>query len=118
MTLVRLGLTGLLALQEVGNGKARGSTLGKGEATHPCEGHVHEDLAWPITDPTQMTMENRASNRTEPVDVTETEFYKETAQKDPKDWDDDRIREVKKDLMDKLRDPNATLIGVCSAVWR
>uniref|UniRef100_A0A1D2A9Z6 Phospholipase D n=2 Tax=Auxenochlorella protothecoides TaxID=3075 RepID=A0A1D2A9Z6_AUXPR len=58
-----------------------------------------------------VTIENRASARSEPVDVAETSFYKETAQKKLEDWNDDTIKKARVELLEKLRDPKKKMIG-------
>lgn len=45
----------------------------------PCSGQHMRNGARPLA---QMLVENRVSNRTPPVDLPETEFYKLTAQKE------------------------------------
>ncbi|EFN53116.1 hypothetical protein CHLNCDRAFT_137467 [Chlorella variabilis] len=60
---------------------------------------------------TIMLVENRISCRQPPVDMKETQFYKETAEKHPKQWDDDAILAAKADLMQQFRDPGRTMLG-------
>eukprot|EP00887_Chlorella_sp_A99_P005400 scaffold1.g5400.t1 len=55
--------------------------------------------------------ENRLAYRDQPVDLSETEFYKLTAKKEQKDWDDDAIAEARRELLDQLRDPERRMIG-------
>lgn len=60
---------------------------------------------------TLMLIESRLSNRSKPLEISDTKFYSETAKKNKKDWNDVAIMEGKKDLLDELADPNRKMIG-------
>ncbi|KAL4426377.1 hypothetical protein ABPG77_004671 [Micractinium sp. CCAP 211/92] len=60
---------------------------------------------------TLMLVENRISNRSPPVDLPETEFYKQTAQKELSKWDNGAIQAARSDLLRQLADPGRQMIG-------
>lgn len=60
---------------------------------------------------TLMTVEGRVSNRSPPVDMPNTEFYRQTAKTDPKEWDDEAICAGREHLLKKLADPDRHMIG-------
>ncbi|KAI3430585.1 hypothetical protein D9Q98_005178 [Chlorella vulgaris] len=60
---------------------------------------------------TIMLAEGRLSARSEPVDMKETAFYKETAGKDMKEWNDSTILAAKDDLMKEFASPERSVYG-------
>lgn len=60
---------------------------------------------------TLMLVENRVSNRSPPVDMPATDFYKLTAQTNMSQWDSEAIRAARTDLLQQLADPGRRLIG-------
>lgn len=57
-------------------------------------------------------MENRLSQRSKPVEVSETQFFRETAAKPVDTWDSDAIEAARAELLAQFNDPEATLIGM------
>ncbi|GAB4817815.1 hypothetical protein N2152v2_004861 [Parachlorella kessleri] len=60
---------------------------------------------------TLMLVENRLSRRDHHINMPDTDFYKETAQKDVKKWDDEAIKRAKTKLLAEMKDPDREIIG-------
>ncbi|KAL4430904.1 hypothetical protein ABPG75_006160 [Micractinium tetrahymenae] len=60
---------------------------------------------------TLMLVENRISNRSPPLELPSTEFYKQTAQRKLQQWDEAAICTARADLLRQLADPGRQMIG-------
>lgn len=60
---------------------------------------------------TLIVSEGRLSGRDATMDVDKTDFYKETAMKPQKEWDDAKIREARLDYLKRCADPERHLLG-------
>ncbi len=64
-----------------------------------------------------MLVENRLSRRDHHINMPDTDFYKETAQKDVKKWDDEAIKRAKTKLLAEMKDPDREIIGKAEHTW-
>lgn len=56
-------------------------------------------------------VENRISNKTKPLDMEETKFFKQVAEKRRKEWDQEQILQGKEELLEAFKDPERHMIG-------
>lgn len=60
---------------------------------------------------TLILVENRISHRSEPLDIEDTAFFKEVAEKSVKEWRSEAIVVAKDELREQLADPERQMLG-------